>query len=475
MMANEAWIGVLYFVWQPHPLRSTVFGGQCGINYNVLFGCEKFIMITVMAVAGFYPTEAACDPVPEAVSWALVALALIPAAVPLALLVGGGIVFLRRKCGAGGKSKNLDDHFDHHLKLSLRTSVKISPLPSPAAGGSTLKQARAAARNNLPQQQQGHTAAAAAASSATATATATNGVSKAEEASPQQPHRETDPTSRLAAERAARRAARAERLGAGAAGGQQQQPPQQPPQRSVTGRVQVLSPGGHLIADDHGVASVGGSLFTRSSRGAASGGDDDNSSTDDDNGGKGRKVHTLRLRKASLRRHDSAPTSPTGLSLSTMKGPARPAARRSPQSKSRSPRVVVDDDDSDDSAKSSQPQSPSATRRSSQSPRRVILDDDGVDDAEQKQPEQQQQQQESEQPQQQLEQQQQLDDDVTAVVQLTASSSSSSSSSSTQSSPRRATRGGKRRVVSDLAAAESVTGVHVDLVAGDMETLTMEL
>ena len=36
MIANEAWIGALYFIWQPHPLRSPVFGGRCHLNFNIL-------------------------------------------------------------------------------------------------------------------------------------------------------------------------------------------------------------------------------------------------------------------------------------------------------------------------------------------------------------------------------------------------------------------------------------------------------
>ena len=140
-MANEAWIALLYFAWQPYPLRSAAFGGRCGINWNLLHGCEKLIMIAVMAVVAFYPAgeDEDCEPIPEAVTWALIVLALVPVLVTLVLLAGEGAVFLHRMCvehhagtgaAASGKGNVLSDHH-HDVPLgSKRNSPRVRPLPS---------------------------------------------------------------------------------------------------------------------------------------------------------------------------------------------------------------------------------------------------------------------------------------------------------------------------------------------------------
>ena len=138
MMGNEAWLGLLYFAWQPYPLRTPACGGCCSLNYNILGGVEKVIMLVVLGLAAFYPVED-CEPFPEWMSWVMISLALIPAVVPLCILVGSAIVFIHSKCT--GRSVRGSSGPD---PLSLK-KLRISPMATEAttaAARRTLREAR---------------------------------------------------------------------------------------------------------------------------------------------------------------------------------------------------------------------------------------------------------------------------------------------------------------------------------------------
>ena len=97
MLANEAWIGLLFFVWQPYRLRTPVFGGCAHINKNILHGFERMIMVLVLALAAFYPVDG-CSEFPDWLTWLMIGLALLPAVIPLVLLFGSVVVWIYRKC-----------------------------------------------------------------------------------------------------------------------------------------------------------------------------------------------------------------------------------------------------------------------------------------------------------------------------------------------------------------------------------------
>ena len=122
MIANEAWFALALFVWQPYRLRTPVFGGRGHINKNALHGCERLLMIAVLSLAAFYPVEA-CESLPEWVTSLMIALAVIPAIVPLVLLVGTFAVWANRRCSRAHRAKR-----EPVLAATPRKANQVAPV-----------------------------------------------------------------------------------------------------------------------------------------------------------------------------------------------------------------------------------------------------------------------------------------------------------------------------------------------------------
>jgi len=121
MIGNEAWIGILYLAWAPHPSKSKFCGSQCKLNYNVVHAVERLIAVVVLCTIAFFPVEG-CDALPEWATAAIVLLALVPTIIPLFVLVGSALASLNRKCSGASE-------FGSIRKDRIAPAPKLAPAP----------------------------------------------------------------------------------------------------------------------------------------------------------------------------------------------------------------------------------------------------------------------------------------------------------------------------------------------------------
>ena len=104
MLANEAWIMLLYFAWRPYPRLLRVYGGCAEVDQNVLGGVGHGFLIVVLIVMATYPVPA-CEAFPAWLMGVLITLIMVPVAVPFTFLLGMLIVKIRDACRRRKKKK----------------------------------------------------------------------------------------------------------------------------------------------------------------------------------------------------------------------------------------------------------------------------------------------------------------------------------------------------------------------------------